>query len=82
MKSNRVEFQPPKDAALPDGVQPNEDFDVVCSFRIGANSQICMTKFGDADMPGYDKSDTKEYKKDDKPGYNDMASGMMTTMGG
>jgi len=82
MKSQRVEFQPPKDAAMPEGVQKDEDFDMVCSFRIGANGQCCMTKFGDAEMPGYDKSSSQEYKKDDKPGYGDMASGMMSTMGG
>ena len=85
MKTQKVEFQPPKDASLPEGVQPGEDWDMVCSFRIGANSQICMTNFGDTDMPGYDKSESSEkksYAKEDKPGYGDMASGMMGSMGG
>ena len=46
---------------------------------------MCMTKFGDTDMPGYDKSESSEkksYAKEDKPGYGDMASGMMGSMGG
>jgi hypothetical protein len=80
MKSQKVEFQLPKDAAVPEGTGEDE-FDMVCSFKIGANGQACMTRFGDAEMPGY--GDKKEKPgKEDKPGYGDMAQGMMTMQGG
>jgi hypothetical protein len=77
MKSKPVMFTPPKDAAMPEDMESDESFDMVCSFKL-MDGMCCMTKFGDADMPC--NGDKKETPKEDKPGYGDMASGMMSTM--
>ena len=51
---------------------------MVCSFKIGANGQCCMTKFGDSEMPCGGKGESKEQSR---PGYGDMAKGMMESQG-
>jgi hypothetical protein len=80
MKAKPVEFQPPKDASLPEGIQPNEDFDMTCTFRLKDTGDICMTRFGEADMPCAGGS--QKYEKQDKPGYGDMAQGMIDSGNG
>lgn len=77
MKAKQVEFTPPKDAPLPEGVEVGEDFSVTCDFRLKDNGTICLVRFGEIEMPGYDKTESG-YKKQDKPGYGDMAKGMMS----
>jgi hypothetical protein len=74
MKSKPVEFQIPEGYTLPEGAEPGEDFDVVCSIRVKANGTLCLVKLGDVEMPGY-----KDKDKDDKqrPAYG-QARQMMT----
>jgi hypothetical protein len=57
MKSKPVEFQIPKGFTLPEGAEPGEDFDLVCSLRVKPNGTLCLTKLGDVDMPGYGNGD-------------------------
>jgi len=66
----RVEFRPPNSFAMPEGITPNEEFDCVCSFRRRNNGQVCMTKMGDAAMPGYDE------KESSKPSYSEYSKPM------
>jgi hypothetical protein len=76
MRSKRVEFTPPPEFSMPEGVTSGEDFDAVCTFRIGMNGAVCLVQMGDAKMPGYDGS-----LKESKPGYEDYAKGMTATSG-
>ena len=78
MKSKMVEFTPPKDVAIPEGATPGEDFDLVCTFRLGDKGTVILTRMGDAEMMKADAKD--KMAKENKPGYDDMAKGMMTTM--
>lgn len=69
----RVEFTPPKDFSPPDNVEPGKDWDMVCSFRTKPDGKVCLTKIGDADMPG---CGSKEDRDEDgepkhKPGYGE-----------
>jgi len=57
MKSQRVEFRPPA-GSVPEGVQANEEFDMVCSFRVKDDGNVCLVMFGDEQMPGYDSKST------------------------
>jgi len=66
----RVEFTPPGEAPEHEG----DEFDLVCTFRTKTDGQVCMTKWGDHPMPGYE--DRESMKKENKPGYGEMAQGI------
>lgn len=72
MRSKRVEFTPPEAFALPEGVAPDEDFDMVATFRVKQGGTVCLVAIGDVKMPGYDDSD-----KGGQPMYEDEANEMM-----
>ena len=84
MKAKPVEFAIPEGWMLPEGAEPGEDFDVVCSLRVKANGTLCLTKLGDVEMPGYkDKEDADErpqygQARDMMTGGQMMGGGMMT----
>jgi len=71
----KVEFTPPQSFTPPEGSGDGE-FDIVCSFRTKGD-KICMTKLGDADMPGYE-DDTPQ----SKPDYSGYAQGMQQAQQG
>lgn len=71
MKSKLVEFRPP-DGAVPEGTGANEEFDLVCTFRVKDMGTVCLVKMGDTEMPGYNDTGSKS-----KPDYGDMTGGMM-----
>lgn len=75
MKSKPVEFQIPEGFTIPEGTEPGEEFDVVCSLRAKNNGTLCLTRLGDTEMPGYkdSKGDTAE-----RPKYG-QARDMMTS---
>lgn len=76
MKSKKVEFQIPEGFMLPEGAEPGEDFDLVCSLRVKSGGTLCLTKIGDVEMPGYsDETDRAE-----RPQYG-QAQQMMTGEG-
>jgi len=62
---------------MPEGMTSGEDFDAVCTFRIGTDGTVCLTQMGDAKMPGNDGKG-----RESKPGYADYAKGMMAQSGG
>ena len=71
MKSDqKVEFVPPQGFSAPEGSNDGH-FSLVCDFEVNGN-KVCMTKFGDMDMPGYDDKDAPQ----SKPDYSDMAQSM------
>lgn len=73
MKTKPVEFAIPAGFTAPEGTEPGEDFDVVCSLRMKGNGTLCLTKLGDVEMPGYQGREDK----DERPRYG-MARDMMT----
>lgn len=75
MKSKKVEFQPPKDFAIPEGLSAGERFDSVCTFELKDTGTVCMTMMGDADMPGYGKEEKAEHES--KPDYGNVAGDLM-----
>lgn len=77
---SKVEFTPPKDFTIPEGNADGSDFDCVCSFRM-KGSQLCMTKLGDVDMPGYGNGEDS-MPQQSKPDYSQYAQGMQSQMNG
>lgn len=77
--SKKVEFDPPQNANLPEGSMDGDEFDLVCTFQ-RKGDKVCMTKFGDAPMPGYDEGE--EHETQAKPSYKEYASGIAGQMGG
>lgn len=75
MKTEKVEFRPPKDFVPPES--ENGVFDVVCSFRANPDGSVCLTQLGDVKMPGYEDL---EDEKPNKPGYGGYASKMQGAM--
>lgn len=73
MKSKLVEFAIPEGFTLPEGAEPGEDFDLVCSLRVKAGGTLCLTKLGDVEMPGYNDKEPKT----ERPEYG-QARQMMT----
>jgi hypothetical protein len=73
MKSKLVEFAIPEGFTLPEGAEPGEDFDLVCSLRVKAGGTLCLTKLGDVEMPGYKNKEPKT----ERPEYG-QARQMMT----
>ena len=61
---------------MPEGMTSGEDFDAVCTFRVGMDGTVCLVQMGDAKMPGYNGK-----RDESKPGYADYAKGM-TASGG
>jgi hypothetical protein len=53
--TKRIEFKPPK-GVVPEGSAPDDTFDLVCSFRVKKNGDICLVQLGDTQMPGYNDS--------------------------
>jgi hypothetical protein len=70
MRTKRVEFAPPE-GSVPEGLGAGEDFDLVCTFRVKDNGEVCLVKFGDTDMP-----DTAKVGATTKGNYREMASDM------
>jgi hypothetical protein len=74
-RNERVEFKPPKDFHLPEGVEPGGGkFSMVCDFQVKDGGTICLTKLGDTDMPGYENGE--QHEEPHKPSYKDYSSRM------
>jgi len=77
-----VDFVPPKGFQPPEGAEkPGDEFDMVCSFRIGEDGKLCLTKLGEAEMPGYEEKgedgEDGKGKKSPPPSYDGMIGGLM-----
>lgn len=67
----KIEFTPPKDFIVPEGTQPGQDFDLVCTFRVNGN-KVCLVQMGEAKLEGY--------RQDSRPDYKQYAEGMTEDM--
>ena len=52
-----IEFKPPKDAPIPEGLAAGETFSEMGTFRLKPNGDLCLVAIGDAQLPGYDMKD-------------------------
>lgn len=76
MKTQRIEFTPPKNS-LPEGVKEGQEFDLVLTMRLEKGGKVCVTKFGDMEMD-YDKDgEDKSYVR---PGMDDEIKAMQSAM--
>ncbi len=83
-KSKRIEFSPPKGFTAPEGTGTDKEFDLVCSFKMKASGELCMTKLGDLACPGYDGERDEhddDRESEHKPDYGRMSGKLMADMG-
>lgn len=69
----RIEFKPPPGLSVPEGMGAGDTFDLLSTYRIKPNGDICLVAIGDVQMPGYN---------DKKVDHNDGAkeAGMAAAM--
>lgn len=73
----RIEFTPPA-GVVPEGTKAGEEFDLVSTFRVKPDGNICLVMIGDTKLPGYSDND----KSKGKPSYADEHEAMMGSGGG
>jgi len=79
--SERVEFKAPK-GVVPEDVQSGDTFDLVSTYRLKDNGEICLIQIGDTKMPGYEEDNYKEDTKGkDRKSYGDVMASMHSAMG-
>jgi len=71
----RVEFTPPS-GVVPEGTKSGEEFDLVCTFRVKPDGDVCLVMMGDTKMPGYAE------REKGKPSYKSEHDEMMGAGGG
>lgn len=76
---HKVRFPFPPGFTSPEGIQPGDTFDVVCTIKPEADGMGCLVKLGDTPMPGYDEDDHNRDKP--KPDYGEYARGIAGQMG-
>ena len=77
--SDRVEFKPPK-GVVPEDVQAGDTFDLVSTYRVKDNGEICLVQIGDTKMEGYDEDEYKEKSQKTRQDYGEVMSAMHTAM--
>lgn len=78
-KGKYVEFTLPKGAAVPE--HEGDEFDQVCRFRDKGDGKVCMTKFGEHEMPEPPHDESKE-QEGAEPSYKGMASEIVSATQG
>lgn len=73
----RIEFNPPS-GIVPEGTKSGGEFDLVCTFRVKPNGDVCLVMMGDEKMPGYAETGGDK----GKPSYSDEHEAMMGSGGG
>lgn len=72
--SDKVKFTPPAGAQLPEGIEAGKPFSLTCDFVLESDGMVCMTKFGNTEMP-YEKDEHET--PESKPGYDEMATNLI-----
>ena len=57
-----IEFKPPK-GVVPEDVGKGDTFDLVSTYRLKDNGEICLIQIGDHKMPGYDEDECEHEEK-------------------
>jgi hypothetical protein len=72
--NKEVKFTPFQ-GAVPEGTKAGETFDLVTTYRLEPDGDVCVTKLGDIDAPDY-KSD----KSMVRPGMDDEVAAIQKSM--
>jgi len=76
-----VEFKPPK-GVVPEDIKKGDTFDLVSTYRLKDNGQICLIQIGDAKMPGYEEDQYEHEEKEHREGYGNVMDSMHAAMAG
>jgi len=74
-----VEFKPPK-GVVPEDIETGDTFDLVTTYELRDNGEVCVVQIGDVKMPGYDEGDYKRKSKKNRQSYGDVVSSMQSAM--
>ena len=77
--SDRVEFHPPK-GVVPEDIHAGDTFDLVTTYRLKPNGEVCLVQVGDQKMPGYDEDEYNEKASETRQDYSGMAQSMQSAM--
>ncbi len=77
MTTRKIEFDAPP-GIVPEGTKSGDEFDLVCTFRVKPDGDVCLVMMGDEKMPGY----TTKGGDKGKPSYSDEHEAMMGSGGG
>lgn len=76
----RVEFKAPENV-VPQDIKAGDTFDLVSTYRLKPDGQICLIQIGDTKMPGYDEDDYNEKEQDSRQSYGNVMDSMHSAMG-
>jgi hypothetical protein len=74
-----VEFKPPK-GVVPEDIQVGDTFDLVSTYELQSNGEVCLVQMGDVKMPGYDEGEYKRKKTKDRESYGSVMDSMHSAM--
>jgi len=75
----RVEFKAPK-GVVPEDVKSGDTFDLVSTYRLKPNGDICLVQIGDTKMPGYVKDEYDNKEQEHREDYGDVMQSMHSAM--
>jgi hypothetical protein len=75
----RVEFTPPK-GVVPEDIKKGDTFDLVSTYRLKDDGEICLIQIGDTKMPGYEEGEYESKTKADRQSYGDVVDSMHASM--
>ena len=79
--SERIEFKPPK-GVVPEDVTAGDTFDLVSTYRLKPNGEICLIQIGDHKMEGYEEDEYKDKSGGKRESYGNVMQSMQSAMGG
>lgn len=79
--SERVEFMAPK-GVVPEDIKAGDTFDLVSTYRLKPDGQICLIQIGDVQMPGYDEDEYEDKNKTTRQSYGNVMDSMHSAMAG
>lgn len=78
--SERVEFKAPK-GVVPEDVAAGDTFDLVSTYRLKPDGQICLVQIGDHKMAGYEEDEyEQDTKNKNRASYGDVMASMHSAM--
>lgn len=78
--SERIEFKPPQ-GVVPEDVTAGDTFDLVTTYRVKSNGEICLVQMGDVKMPGYEKDEYDSKPDEHREAYGSVMDSMHSAMG-
>jgi hypothetical protein len=78
--AERVEFKPPK-GVVPEDVQAGDTFDLVTTYRLKKNGEVCLIQIGEQKMEGYEEDEYQAKEKPSRESYGNVMDSMHAAMG-